>query len=826
MRICADTRNQGMSAERALLIRTSVNPENGRYFAVGMDVPSVRVFDTATGELCSLVEPDKRKFSNATVLRSSGGLTGTAFAVSLSCIEMREGRSAKTKDDVVLAAGLSNGTVLLHNVTRDVTIGQVVVSDSQQSILSVAVSDGVCLVLTKGGRLYIVDLDTAAVCCGPFDCPKTATSVTIAQDAPSGSSHRRLNTPRMIFVGGPTSSVYRLLHTVGSQPFALEVVLTFATQATPVNYSWISADATTAVTCGAQEGVVRVWDLVLEGSRPSAVCKRTLPAGHRVGHLRVLQTEDTAVIAATTFLGQVLLWDMGHTLAPRVMDPLPLEPSALCVSTSAPGKLLLGDLNRTTKQLITVRGRFAVPRFESRNLSTVFEEAAASASKTCALPLLSHGKQADSSASAAAFAVDLDNEWASHHAVATRALVTAAEDFSAPRTFHADSVAELPTASSLPLEAQQQRQGKRGSSAPGIGVALGSITLPLYQALHASDESLVMELMSVSSRSDSEVANCIASLQLPYVLHLLKILSKRVQASTARSPVFQWISAIIQLRGAEMYAAQHERPSPPADGDQPQAFVAPLLAQYRSMTAQYDKLAMAYGRLSIFRAVNPVDDRHGNKKRNIIRTDNAVADGIVFPKVFKLMDRDESRGGPKVVRMRSKLERQAIAARRKRGAKKARHEDDAADDLDDAMEEAELSDDMSLNSEEMDAMLMDGELTLDKPKRKGGDNASNLIADDGDSDVDEGADRDKDFDDLSDDVVDSDEESAGSASEVDSSPFEEEEDAEGSDDLAGDGDAEEGEEDEEDQQSGDDNEDANYSLHARSSPSERRLRTD
>ncbi|CUG93125.1 Hypothetical protein, putative [Bodo saltans] len=61
-----------MSAERALLIRTAVNPESGRYFAVGMDVPSVRVFDTATGELCCLVEPDKKKFSNASVLRSAG----------------------------------------------------------------------------------------------------------------------------------------------------------------------------------------------------------------------------------------------------------------------------------------------------------------------------------------------------------------------------------------------------------------------------------------------------------------------------------------------------------------------------------------------------------------------------------------------------------------------------------------------------------------------------------------------------------------------------------------------------------------------------------
>jgi hypothetical protein len=811
-----------MSAERALLIRTSVNAESGRYFAVGMDVPSVRVFDTATGELCCLVEPDKRKFSNNTVLRSTGSLTGTAFAVSLSCMDMAEPHSQRAATDVVLAAGLSDGTLLLHNVTRDAALGHIAVSDSQQSILSVSIADGVCLVLVRGGKLYVVDIDTCTVVAGPFDMPKTSSDVAVAAGA-SGAS-------RVVFVSGPTSGVHRLLCT-GPAQFSLETILNFSAQATPVNFSWISADASVAITCGAQEGVVRVWDLILDGKRPSATCKRTLPAGHRVGHMRVFSSGDTAIIAITTFLGQVLLWDLGSSLVPKVMDPMPLEPSAICVSKTATGKLLLGDINPVTKQLITVRGRFAVPRFEGRSIQTILEEATSVANKTCVLPLASHGKQSDNGNSAA-FAVDLDNEWASHHAVATRALVTAPEAFVIPKAFHALSVAQLPTSSNFSIEAaQHQEDAKRGRKTTEglVGASLGSITMPLYQALHAGDESLVMELMSVSSRSDADVASCISALQLPYVLHLLKILSKRTQASNARSPVFQWISAIIQLRGAEMYAAQQERRNNVdhaviAAGDEPKAFVAPLLAQYRNMTAQYDKLAMAYGRLSIFRSVNPTDDRHGKKKRNIVQTETAVADGVVFPRTFRLIDRDEAKGGPKVIRMRSKLERQAMAARRKRTTKKPRREDNE-ESMDDAgLDESEDDDDLSLNSEEMDAMLMEGELSLVKRSR-GGEGAAdtNLIAeDDSDAEEAEGA---EDFDEMSDDVVDSDEESEGSASEVDSSIYEEGEDAEGSidapesDDDDADGDEDEGAGD-------DDDEDVNYSLNVRADPNEQRLRTD
>ncbi|CUG93126.1 Hypothetical protein, putative [Bodo saltans] len=819
-----------MSAERALLIRTAVNPESGRYFAVGMDVPSVRVFDTATGELCCLVEPDKKKFSNASVLRSAGALTGTAFAVSLSCVAMQEAHSPNMKSDVVVAAGLSDGTLLLHNVTRDAPIGHLAISDTKQGIVSAAISHGLCFVLTRGGKLFLVDIDSVIVVAGPFECPKNATSVTvadnIAHDGGKGKKQQQRDA-QLVLVAGPTSSIFRLVAT-SAQQYTFENVISFATQATPVNFSWISADGNTAVTCGAQEGVVRVWDLALEGSRPAASCKRILPAGHRVGHLRVYQDGGRAMISATTFLGQVLLWDLGSTLAPRVVDPMPLEPSAICVSATAPGKLLLGDINPATRQLITIRGRFAVPRFESRDVSTILDEAAASSTKTASLPLQSHGKQADDS-TAGSFTVDLDNEWASHHAVATRALVTAAEDFTVPKAYHADSVAQLPT-SSLSLEAQQSRQGSAL-----VGASLGSVTVPLYQALHAGDEALVMELMSVSSRSETEVAACIASLQLPYVLHLLKILSKRVQATSARSPVYQWVSAIIQLRGAEMYAAQQQKEDEERlekqkksqeEGDAPKTFVAPLLAHYRNMTAQYDKLAMAYGRLSIFRSVNPLEDRHGKKKRNIVAPEHAVADGIVFPKMFTLLDGDQTRGGPKIVRMRSKLERQAMAARRKRGSKKARVEGGA--DLDDDVDDLDLSDDddMSLNSEEMDAMLEEGNLSLGKPKRARLGDDENLIAED--EDGSDAEDRSEDFDDASDDLVDSDEESEGSVSEVDSSPFEEEEDAEaGSEDVGGDDDSdEEGSDDGEGDDDENDGGDPNYALNTRRGQNERRLRTD
>lgn len=799
-----------MSTERALLIRTALEPVSCRYFAVGMDFPSVRVFDTATGDLCSIVEPAKRQQQLSSVLHSAGGLTGSPFAVSLSCIAFGSGVNGAT----LLAAGLSDGSLMLHNVTADDRIAHINVSVNQQPVLAVAFcDDDKVVVLSRGGQLTVLSVASRAVVSKFLEVPKSATHLSAATEQATGTCR--------VLVAGPICNLYEL--TVSQSGVSLEPRKTFAVQSGAVNFSWLRADGTVAVTCGAQEGVVRVWDLAGSSSVTGALCKRTLPVGHRVGHMRVVDATTTAhaSVVVTTFLGQVLVWDLGSTLVQRVSDAIPIEPTLVLVSSEAATKILVGDLIPATQQLITVRGRFALPRFEGRSLRTLLE--AAVVERVQRLDLLGTGTQA-SKEDSSAILLDTDNEWASHRATASRAAVGYAQEFPVPKVFHANSVSELPSSSASAMrETALEHRAATAAAGSTVSGAMGSVTVPLYQALHAGDAGLVMELLTVSSRSDTEIRQCILSLHMPFLLQLLRILSERVKVSNSRSPLFRWISAIVQLRGAEM----HRESTLPAaadsvgqSGDSAKTFIAPLLARYQSVVSLYDKLADAYGRLSIFKSVNP-ESITSRKRSKLIHTDTAVADGIRFPKAFRLVDRGN--GDPRVLVVHSKVEQRAQKTRRRvKKSSKSKTALDAAEGSDD---------ELSLNSDEMEAMMNDEELTLDAPETRVTKNKKTAVIaaeDENLSDGEDDEDFSEDFDESSDELIDSDEEAEDDGSDVDSSPDEEgeDEDDEEDGDHAEDDDDEE---DDDDDEPGNDEPSDSYDVAALTKsrdPAQRRVRTD
>ncbi|RNF13696.1 uncharacterized protein Tco025E_06083 [Trypanosoma conorhini] len=703
--------------ERSLMIRHALA---GRYFAVGMDFPSARVFDVATGALAAVVEVPPRSRASLAVVSLTALALGTVAAPQTA--EEEEEEKAKSLVGVSgachAAVGLSNGTVLLHNVTKDELVQHLAVSDTQQAITAAVFCGHYLFCVAANRALCVVDClrgeTVAAHLRLQHDVGAIAVVASAGQDTPHGVP--ATGSAFLVFVSGPTNAVYTLFLGAGAAQRAgatMERLVTFASQASRADFAWMggSRQQPVVVTASAQEGVVRVWDArPTVGSQTAASrCRRSLLCGQRILEVSVhdpatphdgadsrrngVNTAGEAFVVATTFTGAVLVWNLGSALLSSVADPVPTPPTLRIVSKEASARLLFGAFMQSEAgappPLLVLRGRFAVPHFEALDLHEAARKASTASSAAAAASVfvedgavyvMPTGAEAEKGGGIDAVHADmevLDHAWATHCRqqqqllrLAARATYTPSEGFVAPVPVHAKSVKDLPQksltleqrlkqlslASKAPSQQQQQQQQQQQEQH-----ALGLATVPLYQALHAGDASAVMELLTVASRSAADIRATVMGLQLPYCLQLLQILTQRVRGANSRSPLFDWIDAIVHYRGVEMYQAQQlfkeqrrqeqeqagrqnassessnqgvEGPPPPATvsasaastakPSPPKDFVAPLLHQYRKLTALYDPLAAMYGRLSIFKSVRP-------SERGAFANSDA---GIIFPAMF------------------------------------------------------------------------------------------------------------------------------------------------------------------------------------------------
>nr|CCC48695.1 conserved hypothetical protein [Trypanosoma vivax Y486] len=715
--------------ERFLLIR---HAQVERYFAIGMDFPSARVFDVATGALVTVVSvPQRSRTSLATVSLTSLALGMCNEHVPKQRQQNRKEDNQQMDDHAIrtcfTAVGLSDGTVLLHNVAKDVLVGHIPVSDTRQPVTAMAFCGKYLFCLLMNSFVQVVDCMAVERVAKNFRVQPNAGAIAvveeqgatsaICQEAGDGSP---LESVFRIFVSGSTNAVYTLkigrsatqendvaCHRVASA--SLERVVSFASQASRSEMAWMGGtqQCPVALTANAQEGVVRVWDASASCSSSAAVsrCRRSLMCGQRIVNICVREavdcvdtnlTESTvearttsglgskissseALVVVTTLTGSILVWVLGTTLLPAVAEPIPQPPTFQLVSQEEAGRLLFAALLGRTS-LLLLRGKFAVPRFDVVDVCSIPENVrvrprsmksslawATTALGTagdvalCVLPMKGKpGGRGEDTVTHAELEV-LDHAWATHGRqqrrrilLASRAVNTSTEGFVTPTLPHAKSVKDLPL-KNLTLE-QRLKQLSISSTAELFPQqqkhqqhALGLATVPLYQALHANDTSAVMELLTVASRSASDIRATVLGLQLPYCLQLLQILSQRVRGASSRSPLFQWIDAIIHYRGVEMHQVQRQyrrqgtllKPGEPsrnkAEGDNkgsevpclghhspPKDFVAPILHQYTNMIALYDKIATMYGRISIFQSVRP------SEQGVFTNSDN----GIVFPSMF------------------------------------------------------------------------------------------------------------------------------------------------------------------------------------------------
>lgn len=800
---------------------------------VGTDFPSARVFDANTSGLVTVVELPPRSRTSLAAL----SLTSVAMTL-LSTNDDAKKRAALTKGGVVDAAtahrciaavGLSDGTVLLHDVTKGELLGHIAISDTQHALISLAMCGPYLLALAANNTLFVLHMLQAGL--GPLLRVKTQPDATALAVSPVDAREDAVAAFRVL-VAGPTHAVYRVqMHSsakaAGRGGHTAEKIVAFASQGTAVDYAWINDAAgdggAAAVTASAQEGTIRVWDLrpfapeasLEDRAALTARCRRTLFGGQRLVNICVLEgvarsgaPRSSVVVLATTFTGAVLLWDLGERLLPRIVEPTPLQPSVVLCTAQPSGRLLYGLLLPVLRTPQTVesptvatsplaavsvmllRGRFAVPQFETVSVGALMvaqQEAhvlVAAAEKrrrlvaslgfgihptlTVLVVPLHHSETTEvetvKDAGSTAFRM-MDAAWATHqHRVAQKALATPTESFKVAHAHRATTLTELPVkqltleqrlrrvaaeatqAARLKQSLEQQRlpgeETEEEDPAPHAYPSLGLSTVPLYQALHANDGAAVMELLSIAARSADGMRSTVLSLQLPYALQLLGLLSERLgivsrktatgvadqtatvasgglSAVSCRTPLLEWVDALIHYRGTEMYAVQlranrgsdmmdpqdgksgnivkaqkAEHAATPPLVSPPKDFIAPILHQYRGMCTQYDKLAALHGRLSVFGGIRPSEKgAFINRSRKMIGSNlelgfiataaqagklatpsTVLCDDILFPAMFReLRDRDGSRA----IRVRSRMalekQRRAAATTDRALLRKAKH---------------------------------------------------------------------------------------------------------------------------------------------------------
>ena len=634
-------------AEHSLLLHAAFDNASSRFFALGADLPSARVFDLTTGGLVSVVS-QPRHASGVSVpsfsrLDESSKLSSLAFG-TLSASSKKNAAPSQTKVAAVgCVAGLSNGCIILHNVTNDSCVCHQSISDTQQAIVSIRLQSGFVFCLAKNRLVFVYDVEQAKKrVCSP-NMPHGASAIDVAEC--DGADNIRL------VVAGTTIVVFQLKLSAtrigkSSSPISLEKIVSFAAGATPATHVQYCPISKAVVTSNASDGVIRVWDTSSSAST-NARCRRSLNCGGSwIVTVRVTEslsgsaTADQACsVTATTYDGVCRVWHFESGLLPRGGDSgAPLEAMAsLCIprSTATRGmKVLASDLVARTGKIVVACGTTALPYFESFDLSDVL-------SKQGGITHVSIHNNASEQQRRGADDDETGADWATHSATALRAAVTPSVAFPAPE-MHQDK-----TVKDLPRPAQSSSVGGAASSS-----TLGLACVALYQALHAKDYGAVMDLLSATSRSEADMGATVKLLTLPYCLQLLQILSERATVGSVRSPMFHWIAVIIRHKGGELLALEREMSKSPESSttptlSRPSVFLAPILHRFSAVTAQFDKIAHLYGRFSVFDDVRPLN-RAANGGDHRVSLNSAV-----FMTTFKEIRSSRNEWGSAVIRLRN-----------------------------------------------------------------------------------------------------------------------------------------------------------------------------
>lgn len=424
--------------ERSLLIRCT---QAGRYLAVGMDFPSARVFDVATGNLAAVVNvPAQNRFSLAVVSLTSLSLGIVNERMEQQQSTRKRGKEGRKTDCTLYttfaAVGLSNGTLLLHNVGKDELVGHLCVSDTQQAVVATAFTGHFLLCVTADRLLHVVDCIRGERIVTNLRVQHDASAIAAVEDVVTSAGRDDFIPESVfcIFISGPTNALYRLrignnatsgdvggVHSAVAA--SLDRLITFASHTSRTDIAWMGGtpQQPVVITSNAQEGAVRVWDArpSLDGSTATSRCRRSLMCGQRIIGISVREgassgddrgldgmndlpsaanngakgegdigrmSDGGALVVVTTFTGTVLVWMLGRSLLVAVAEPMPRPPTFQLTSQDESGRLLFASLlpganaadgssSSACSSLLLLRGRFAVPQFEVLDLCDAMSKA-------------------------------------------------------------------------------------------------------------------------------------------------------------------------------------------------------------------------------------------------------------------------------------------------------------------------------------------------------------------------------------------------------------------------------------------------------------------
>ena len=539
----------------------------------------------------------------------------------------------------LIAAGSDRGEVQWMSVEEGLP-ASLQVSPTQQAVSCVCVHQDLIYVALVEGLLTVIDTTTKLIL-HSFQIPAKTTALTVAGKGES------------VYIA-LCSVVVQIVQLKPKLSTAMDKISEFTANASKIDFCWISDDAKTVVLSSFGEGAIRFF--CSTGSAPPSI-RKTLLTEQRLIDMKVLASNK--VVVCTTYTGLVLVWKM-KSLFFADSDIVPVPPLLRLTSANPRGRIISGTLSALNR-IVLARGSFARPVFESHSIEHL-------TSDDVGKPMRLAFHQMSRGATNAELL-----QWGSTHGRGKVDPVAAVKDieFNDAARFHVDSVKNLPIVDARAIS---------GS---------GGISVPLYQALHAQDDGLVLELISMASRSEIDVARTLQVLEVPYLLQVIATVSKRLRTAGARHPLHRWIALAFSIRGMDlMNALQRDENADVA------ATVTPVLHQYRQYVDQRDKVATCFGRLSMLRSVRP--------------NPNAKLTAHVFENVFTearnhtfMRARDGQKRSARKVRLPQDMLEDDITSQSESDA----DEEEAVDGDDDDLEEFEGEDE----EEEDEAEESDGD---------------------------------------------------------------------------------------------------------------------
>jgi hypothetical protein len=651
--------------ERALLVRHATTTD-GRFAAVGIEHASVRVFESSTGTL--VAECAVR--GHRELLLASTALGYVASQASVPFV----------------ALGTKCGRVIIHDCAKDATVANLALHDASTPIVGLAFHGTLLVALSATGRVTVIRAASgslvssklrsvgraSALAVAPTEDDASNMTLAVASSGPcgvfklstSGASAEAALDEVCTFAGHVSAPDF--CRVVGEGTAC--ITATFGDGAIRL---WDARPS--QVARGAADDRCRAHMPCDHRLVAVEVFERSVPANDGTGS-NVLRAD----IMATTVTGEVLHFRISPQKLAKAATAAsaPIRPIGRMASMAPNGRVLLAKplpaiaaaANAAEDvTMLAIRGRWGTPSFDH-----IAAELIKDAAKRTAKAATSTAAKAPSATTKLPFRDEALATAPSEHIVLNQKklkrapMVAGATVVDASAASHVDAAIPLAkTIEDLPVSAgggkvlslaaaeEQMQKAMAGDDAvdavkdddaddeaaldaavkedaAALGAEGGSgVVVMLHQALHAKDAALVTELVMLAARSHADMVATVRGLRIAYLAQLMKIMAARVATAGATSPLHGWVHVVLRERGPEIrrciaVADSGEASTEAAVGRAFRVVLAPILAQYRRLTALRDSISVMHGRSSVFLSTRSANGKTGFRN-NFVEPSNVYA---------------------------------------------------------------------------------------------------------------------------------------------------------------------------------------------------------